>query len=159
SGTRSLLAVPLVFLDQALGVLYLSTEKPGGAFDKEHLQLATGIAGIAATALDNARRMELLESENQRLRAEITHDMVGASSPIQEVYQFIAKVAPANSTVMLCGESGTGKELAARALHNNSPRAEKPFVAINCAAIADSLLESELFGHEKGAFTGAVSQK
>jgi len=89
----------------------------------------------------------------------LKHDIVGRSPKIQKVFEFIRKVAPADSTVLIQGESGTGKELVARAIHSNSPRADGPFVAINSAAIAASLLESELFGHEKGAFTGAVSQK
>jgi transcriptional regulator with PAS, ATPase and Fis domain len=78
---------------------------------------------------------------------------------MKEVYQFLKRAAPAESTVLIEGESGTGKELAARALHRNSPRANKPFVAINCAAIPETLLEDDLFGHERGAFTGAGSQK
>ena len=87
------------------------------------------------------------------------HDMVGESAPMRAVYECIRKVAPRDSTLLICGETGTGKELAARAVHQNSPRASRPFVAVNCAALTESLLESELFGHEKGAFTGAVVLK
>jgi transcriptional regulator with GAF, ATPase, and Fis domain len=112
-------------------------------------------------ALDNARRLQWLELDNTRLNAEVNleHNMVGEGSRMKEVYQFIARVAPKDSTVLIEGESGTGKELAARAIYRNSPRAAKPFVAINCSAIPEGLLESELFGYEKGAFTDAVTQK
>ncbi len=107
------------------------------------------------------REIDRLEMENRRLQAasNVNHDMVGDSPAIRAVYQFIGKVAPSDSTVLIDGESGTGKELVARAIHRNSRRAGRPFVAINCAAITETLLESEMFGHEKGSFTGAVAQK
>jgi Nif-specific regulatory protein len=158
---QALLAVPLVVEEKTLGVIYLDTPDHSAHFDEHHLQLMRAIAAMAAVALENIRRVNRLENENRRLQAEIAieHDMVGKSPRMREVYKFIAKAAPTNSTVLICGESGTGKELAARAIHQNSPRANHPFVAINCAALTETLLESELFGHEKGAFTGAVATK
>ncbi len=158
---RSVLAVPLEVFDRIMGVIYLDASNPAARFDENHLQLLTAIGSIAAAALDNARRMESLEQENRRLQDEIAseHNMVGDSPRIREVYQFISRVAPRDITVLIFGESGTGKELVARAVHRTSSRANKPCVAINCAALAENLLESELFGHEKGAFTGAIAQK
>ncbi len=112
--------------------------------------------------VDRAYQMHHLEQENSRLlRQESTSPLDGiiaASDKMLEVCRMVEKVAPTNATTLLLGESGTGKELLARALHSLSDRVDKPFVAINCAAIPDSLLESELFGHEKGAFTGAFKQ-
>ena len=158
---HSVLAVPLSFGARLLGVVYLDTSRPKVRFDEGHLELLTAVAGIASVALENARQIEWLEGENRRLRqdAELSHSMVGESPAMDAVLGFVAKVAPTDSTVLITGESGTGKELVARALHQNSPRAARPFVAINCAALAETLLESELFGHERGAFTGAVMQK
>src|SRR6185503_14206676 len=157
----SLLCVPLVAFEKPLGVIYLDTSSRVAKFDEVHLQLLTAIAGIAAIAFENARRFEQLEKENRRLQeaVKLEHQMVGESQSMREVYALLSKVAASASTVLLLGESGTGKELAARAIHLNSPRASKAFVAINCATLTESLLESELFGHEKGSFTGAVSQK
>ena len=159
--TRSLLCVPLVMLDRTLGVIYLDTHEPGVRFDKDHLQLVSAIAAIAAVAIENSRHIEWLESENQRLLEDVNieHNMVGESTKMKQVYQVISKVAPTDSTVLIYGESGTGKELAARAIHQNSRRSAKSFMGVNCAALTESLLETELFGHEKGAFTGALSQK
>jgi len=157
----SLMCMPLIVVDRLLGAIYLDTSDPIILFDEAHLQLLAGIAGMAAVSLENARQVEWLEDENSRLRSTlaIEHNMIGESAPAQEVYRFIQRVAPAKSAVLICGESGTGKELAAHAIHANSPRAAQPFVPINCAALPDTLLESELFGHEKGAFTGAVGRK
>jgi Nif-specific regulatory protein len=158
---RSVLAVPLEVQGKLLGVIYLDTSAQEVRFDSELLQLVTALGNVAALAIENARHLDWLGGENRRLHQElvIAHSMVGESAPMREVYQFISRVAGSDSTVLIGGESGTGKELVARAIHGNSGRAERPFVAINCAAITETLLESELFGHEKGAFTGAVAQK
>jgi Nif-specific regulatory protein len=159
--THSVMCVPLVMINHQLGVVYLDSTSAGDHFNKDHLQLVTAIAGIAAVAIENARHFEWLQNENERLLADVNieHNMVGEGPAMQRVYHFISKVAPTDSTVLIAGESGTGKELAARAIHRNSKRAQKAFMAVNCAALTETLLESELFGHEKGAFTGAFSQK
>ena len=158
-----MMAVPLVCIDRVVGVLCLETSslEVGLQLDKDLLQLFAAIGAVAGLAVEDAKRLAQLEVENFRLQAEINleHNMVGESPAMQEVYRFISKVAPTSATVLLEGESGTGKELAARAIHRNSPRSAKPFLAINCAALTETLLESELFGHEKGAFTGAVMLK
>jgi transcriptional regulator with GAF, ATPase, and Fis domain len=157
----SLMCVPLIVVEKLLGVIYLDANDPMVHFDEDHLQLLAAIAGMAAVSLENARQVEWLEEENNRLKSTlaIEHNMIGESGPAQEVYRFIQRVAPAKSAVLICGESGTGKELAAHAIHANSLRADHPFVPINCAALTETLLESELFGHEKGAFTGAIGRK
>ncbi|MCA1594429.1 MAG: sigma 54-interacting transcriptional regulator [Acidobacteria bacterium] len=161
SHISSLLCVPMLLFGRALGCIYLSTTDPTTSFKEEHLHLLTVVSGIAAVALHNARHVERLETQNELLRASsrLEHSMVGDSPRMRQVYGFISRVAPTDSTVLIRGESGTGKELAAHAIHRNSPRADGPFVAINCAALTETLLESELFGHERGAFTGALAQK
>ena len=158
---RAVLVVPLEVQEKLLGVLYLDTSSQRAAFDSALLQLVTALGNVAALAIENASHLDQLGDENRRLQQElnIQHSMVGESDRMRGVYQFVSRVAPRESTVLIQGESGTGKELVARAIHSNSARADKPFVAINCAAIVDTLLESELFGHEKGAFTGALTQK
>jgi transcriptional regulator with GAF, ATPase, and Fis domain len=158
---HSVLAVPLEVQGKVLGAMYLDASSPGSHFDSDLLELVTTMGNITALAIENARHVESLGGENRRLLDElnIRHSMIGESKAMHEVYDFVSRVAGRDSTVLVSGESGTGKELVARAVHMNSGRAEKPFVAINCAAITETLLESELFGHERGAFTGAVSQK
>jgi len=158
---HSALAVPLEVQGKIIGAMYLDASSPGVRFDSDALQLVATLGNITALAIENARHVERLGGENRRLTEELNlrHNMVGESKAMREVYEFVARVAARDSTVLIFGESGTGKELVARAIHMNSPRAAKPFVAINCAAITETLLESELFGHERGAFTGAVSQK
>lgn len=155
------LCVPMVSKEQVIGVIYLESGNAAREFTQEDLELLAAIAGLGVIGVENARQFEQLNNENQRLRAEasLTHDMVGRSARMREVYQFVERVAASDSTVLIYGESGTGKELAARAIHKNSARKEQTFVALNCAALTETLLESELFGHEKGAFTSAVSQK
>lgn len=157
----SLLCVPLVIGKRVGGVIYLDTSNPAIAFDEDHLQLLTAVGGIAGVAIENVQHLQWLEGENQRLHQEINleHDMIGESPRMREVFRFIEKIAPTDATVLIQGESGTGKELVAHAIHTNSERSAKPFVAINCAVLSETLLESELFGYEKGAFTGAVAQK
>jgi Nif-specific regulatory protein len=128
--------------------------------DKE-LALLSSVAELIAKAVN----IRALEEENRRLRKIVSKnrapsiDVIGHSKPIQEVFGLVAQVADSNTTVLIAGETGTGKELIARAIHNNSARKGGPLVQVNCAAIPDTLIESELFGHEKGAFTGALQQR
>ena len=114
--------------------------------------------------VNKAISMYRVVKENRRLRDAVESqysfgNIIGKSKVMQDVYENIRKVAPSSATVLIEGESGTGKELVAKSIHFNSPRRDKPFVAVNCSALAENLLESELFGHEKGAFTGAVAMK
>jgi Nif-specific regulatory protein len=154
----SLLAAPLLAPAGPLGVLYLDT-RSGGRFDDADLDLLTALAGIASLALANTRHMEWLEEERARLETSLDDDLLGESPRMREIWRLLARAAASDSTVLLRGESGTGKEIAARALHRKSPRASRPFIAINCATLSPTLLESELFGHERGAFTGALERK
>jgi transcriptional regulator with GAF, ATPase, and Fis domain len=158
---RSVLAVPLEVQGKLLGAIYLDALAAGARFDANLLQLVTAFGSVAGLAISNLQHLEWVTMENRRLEEEmnIRHSMIGGSDALRSVQNFIARVAGNDSTVLIWGESGTGKELVARAIHENSGRKNKPFVAINCAAITETLLESELFGHEKGAFTGAIAQK
>ena len=161
SKIKSALAVPLDVMGKRIGLLYLESRSPQNSFDEQHLQLVAAFGAMAGLAIENARYTGWLEGENQRLKTELKleHDMIGESAAMKEMFAIIGRVSPTDATVLVLGESGTGKEMVAQAIHANGPRATKPFVAINCAAIPESLVESELFGHEKGAFTGATQQK
>jgi Nif-specific regulatory protein len=160
-GNQSILCVPLLAHERSLGALYLSTRNPAQVFDETHLETITGVAAVVGLALANAFDFQRMRAQAALLRTALEQDrpMIGESPAMKKIYDIIARVAPAETTVLLLGESGTGKEVAARTLHRNSRRAEKSFVAVNCATLGDNLLESELFGHEKGAFTGAVGLK
>jgi Nif-specific regulatory protein len=159
--TRSLLCVPLTLLDEIVGVIYLDTTDESVKFDEEHLQLMMGIAGLAAVALENTLYLEWIENENQQLleASQVTHQMIGNSTPMRKIYRMIGHFAPTDLLVLIHGESGTGKELAAHAIHLNSLRADGPFVAVNCAAFADTLFENEFFGHEREAYSGAATRR
>ncbi|MEO7653060.1 MAG: sigma 54-interacting transcriptional regulator, partial [Bryobacteraceae bacterium] len=151
------MAVPMMVAGEVLGAIYVE----GASFSDEDLELLAALTTFTALAVDSLRRVSSLQAENRRLRDEsgLVHEMVGESAAMQRVYETLRKAAPTTATVLILGENGTGKELAARAIHRNSLRKDMSFVAINCATLKDTLLESELFGHEKGAFTGAVAQK
>jgi Nif-specific regulatory protein len=157
---RALLCAPLAGRDRVLGAIYVESGH-GRVFVERHLDLTQAAAAIAALALDNLSYVDWLRGENRRLRgpASISQGMVGESAVMKRMHAMIQRVAATSSTVLIRGESGTGKELCAQAIHAASARRDGPFVAINCATLSDTLLESELFGHEKGAFTGAVARK
>ena len=164
----SFIGVPLFVEGRPVGVLTVDCLfGPEVAFEEDVSflnVLGTLISQFLVLHQAIARKEERLVEENKSLKAELHsrfnhHCMIGQSHAIQEVFRTIEKVAPSRATALLLGESGTGKELVARAIHEASPRNVKPFIKINCAALPDNLLESELLGHEKGAFTGAVAAK
>jgi PAS domain S-box-containing protein len=169
-GMRSTCAVPLIHRGEAIGILAIARREPHSITPNE-TQMLTKIADQVAMAVDNAiafRRIgelrDRLSQEKQYLEEEIAlerrfDDVVGESVGLRRVLKEIETVAPTDATVLIQGETGTGKELLARAIHRLSPRHERTFIKINCAAIPAGLIESELFGHEKGAFTGAIGRK
>jgi Nif-specific regulatory protein len=160
--TRSILAVPLMDHDQIVGVLEILNTAKAKQFERSDLDLLTAFGSYASVALRNAELLATIRDESEMLRGSVEErykTLIVESPRMRGVVETLRKAARSKSTVLLLGESGVGKEILARSLHNWSPRASKPFVAINCVALSDQLLESELFGHEKGAFTGAHQQK
>jgi formate hydrogenlyase transcriptional activator len=169
-GLRSGCIIPLIAHDRALGTLDIASRSEG-AFTEADVELLTHVADQIAIAVENAlayREISELKDKlaqeklylEEELRSEMNFDqLVGDSPALRHVLEMVETVAPSDSTVLLLGETGTGKELIARAIHDHSRRKDRTFVKLNCAAIPTGLLESELFGHEKGAFTGAITQK
>jgi len=159
--TRSLIAAPLINNRRKLGVVEVLNPVNADRFDERDRKLAQVFANLAAIAVANAQLYDQLKRENRGLKISAYEEvkMIGSSPVMHQVENLIRRVARSRATVLLLGETGTGKELAARKIHATSPRAKNPFIAINCAALPETLLESELFGHEAGAFTGATKQK
>ncbi len=169
-GMKSTAWVPLVHRERVLGVIAVSSRSEN-AFSPHDAEMLSQVAGQVAMAVNNAlayrqiaELRERLNQEKEYLEEELNlehqfEDIVGESSGLRDVLRQIATVAPTDATVLIQGETGTGKELLARAIHRLSPRAERTFIKLNCAAIPAGLIESELFGHEKGAFTGAIARK
>jgi len=166
--TTSVICAPIRQGEHVIGVIHLYSTDPDRALDPDDLEFTLAVADTVAVALENLnRRKELAENLTQMLdenlqlreRLEAQSEIVGTSSAMRRVAREIQQAAPSRATVLIRGESGVGKELVARAVHFSSPRRKGPFVCLNCAALSESLLESELFGHERGAFTGATDRK
>jgi formate hydrogenlyase transcriptional activator len=169
-GLKSGVALPLLTAERALGTLNFASLRES-AFPQEDIDFLRQVAEQIAIAVENALAYQAVEQVKEKLTEEKLYledeirstynfeEMIGESGAWRNILSQVATVAGTNSTVLILGETGTGKELIARAIHNNSPRRERTFVKLNCAAIPTGLLESELFGHEKGAFTGAIARR
>ncbi len=159
--TKSIVCSPMMVENRIIGVIQFINKADGSSFQHSDLDLLTVFADLAALAIGNARKFQLVERENRTLKEDLgaTREIIGESQAIRSVVSEALRVADSQASTLIMGESGTGKELVARLIHQASPRKERHLVTINCAAMPESLLEDELFGHEKGAFTGAIGQK
>ncbi len=159
--SRSIIASPIIYQGEVLGTLEVLNPINKEHYDDNDLVLLEALSSQVAIALRYCDSYFKLNQENTSLKQviDLEHKIIGQSKAINEIFGLIRKISPFDVTVLVTGESGTGKELVARAIHDNSPRKSKPFVAINCTALPENLIESELFGHERGAFTGAVSTR
>ncbi len=160
-GVTSLICAPVSFGDRVLGLIHLYCSDPHKALDEEDLEFAVAVAKQLGNVIHQMQRQESLTAQIGSLRDQlrVESELVGASAVMKHVESQIGRVAGTNATVLVRGESGAGKELVARAIHFSSHRKDGPFICLNCAALTESLLESELFGHEKGSFTGATDKK
>ena len=168
---QSCICVPMIIRDKVVGVLYHDNRLFSSAFKATDLELLAYFAAFAAIALDNSDEYAKMHKQSQKLQEEkdyyeLEHlnglhfkDIVGESPVIKGVLSQVSQVAGTDTTVLILGETGVGKELVARATHRYSPRREMPFIRVHCSALPDSLIPSELFGHEKGAFTGATHRR
>lgn len=160
----SVMCVPLLERGgEPFGLIYLGNDRVANLFEKRSLELLTVYAAQASLLVKNAQLLNELSTENRTLKQARDEarfgEIIGACDAMREVYRKLDKIAPTDISVLITGDTGTGKELIARELHRRSPRKDGPFVTINCGAIPENLLESELFGHVKGAFTGAVATR
>ncbi|MFP2912418.1 sigma 54-interacting transcriptional regulator, partial [Pyxidicoccus sp. 3LFB2] len=160
---HSVMCVPLMHKGDLFGVIYVGNDRLVNRFEPKSADMLTIFAAQASLVLQNAMLVNDLKLDNTELRRKLEDqrygDIVGACQGMRDVYKRIDKIAPTDISVLITGETGTGKELIAREIHRRSPRLKGPFITINCGAIPENLLESELFGHVKGAFTGAVATK
>jgi Nif-specific regulatory protein len=159
--TQSIACVPLRLGDEIIGVVQIIDKENGRPIKSGDMTLLDEFASLAALAIRNAQNIQETKREIRDLREElkVRHQIIGKSHAIEKVISDGLKVANSKASALILGESGTGKELLARLIHRAGPRKDKPLVILNCAAMPESLLEDELFGHEKGAFTGAVNRK
>jgi transcriptional regulator with GAF, ATPase, and Fis domain len=159
----SVMCVPLISQGEVIGALYVGNDEIKSLFNRKQLDLLTILAAQASLILQNAMLVSALRADKEKLSAELSNkhfgEIIGSCPSMMEVYRKLQRVATTDISVLITGETGTGKELIARELHQRSNRVKGPFVIVNCGAIPENLMESEMFGHVKGAFTGAIASR